>query len=199
MSKKGRQRRENYIRSLNKNSQEKSSDAAVKNSAKKTAAIKKDPAIIFILRLLMLAVFMYSGFYYGGTLIFSIFGKYIDPIPPAWVGRCILFGTLFTAVGVGIEFFSKHFISFVLVLSGSGLYLGGVHYLISYIQKRLDEVVVDSSLIDMDRVYMYRHYPIAVCAVISFIILTISVVKKIRAKKRAQYLKDTAPVKSIVD
>lgn len=197
MSKKGRQRRQAYIQSVQKDPQEKTPKTVCVSSAKR--APKKVSALIIVLRVLMLAVFTYSGFYYGGTLIFSIFGKYIEPIPPAWVGWCVLFGTLLTAVGVAVEFFTKHLISFITVFSGVLLYLRGVDYLISYIQKRLDEFVVDESLIDMDKVYMYRHYPIAACAVLSFIILMISFVTAIRAKKKAQYLKDTAPVKSIVD
>lgn len=195
MSKKGRQRRQAYLQSL----QEKKVKSDGKSPEKKIRKRKKEPAVIIVLRILMLAVFIYSGFYYGGTLILSIFGKYIDPVPPAWVGRCILFGTLLTAAGVAAEFFKKHLISFIAVFSGVLLYLKGVDYLISYIQKRLDEFVVDESLTDMDRVYMLRHYPIAACALISFIILVISFVLKIKAKKKAQYLKDTAPVRSIVD
>lgn len=206
MSKKGRLRKQAAIQAAQKKEneqQQRSKDEKAKNirskSAKKLLGKKREPIVFTILRLLMLIPFFYSGFYYGGILIFGIFGHYIEPAPPAWVGRCVLVGVILVTASVIIEFLKKHYISLVLSAAGTICYIKGVNYLISYIRKRLDEVYVEESLQDMDRVYMIRHYPIIGVAGISFIIAVIYTVIRIRKKKKAKYLRDTAPVKSIVD
>lgn len=206
MSKKGRLRKQAAIQAQKKKQEQKlqsKSDEKAKNtrskSAKKLLSAKREPVVFKILRILMLAPYLYSGFYYGGILIFGIFGHYIEPAPPAWVGRCVLAGVILLTGAVTAEFMKKHYISFVLSVSGTLAYLKGVNYLISYIRKRLDEVYVEEGLQDMDKVYMTRHYPVIGVAALSLIITVIYAVMQIRRRKKARYLKDTAPVKSIVD
>mgnify|MGYP002625130495 CR=1 FL=1 len=159
----------------------------------------REPIPFIILKILMLIPFGYSGFYYGGILISGIFGGFIEPKPPAWVGWFVLAGTLLTAAGVLIEFFKKHVISFITIAAGTVFYLKGVQYFINYIQNRLEKYYVEESLRDMDKVYMKRHYPIVGVIAISFIILVSWVIMKLIERKRRQHEKDTAPVKSIVD
>lgn len=206
MSKKARLRKQAAIQAAQRKEQEqeeRSRDEKAKKtrskSAKKLIAKTKEPVIFTILRVLMLVPFFYSGFYYGGILVSGIFGHYIEPAPPAWVGRCVLIGLILLTAGVVIEFLKKHIPSFILIISGTLSYLKGVNYLIAYIQKRLDEVYVEEALQNMDKVYMRRHYPIIGTAVLSFVILLIYIIRTLRRKKKAKYLKDTAPVRSIVD
>ncbi|MBQ8107623.1 MAG: hypothetical protein IJ129_02630 [Ruminococcus sp.] len=159
----------------------------------------KEPIVFLILKLLMLIPFGYSGFFYGGILISGTFGGYITPTPPKWVGWAVLLGTVAMGAGIIFEFFKKHIPSFVLILAGCISYLKGVQYFINYIQDRLEKYYVEERLRDMDKVYMKRHYPIAATAAISLIILIIWIVMKLIERRKKQYEKDTAPVKSIIE
>ncbi len=159
----------------------------------------REPVICLILKLLMIIPFGYSGFFYGGVLVLGIFGKYIEPLPPKWVGWCAVAGIVLILAGILLSFFKKYIISFIIILGGTGLFLKAGEYMISHIQERLDKVYVEESLQEMDKQYMGYYYPIMITAGISLILLAINIIRRILKKRRLQYEKDTAPVQSIVE
>ena len=76
---------------------------------------------------------------------------------------------------------------------------GAVH-IINRISERLENYSgANPDLMDMDRDYMLYYYPIMIITLLSFILAAITVVKRIKKKKRLQLERDNAPVKSIVD
>lgn len=178
----------------------KQSKAAKKLRKKaKRDRVGSEPAICLILKLLMIIPFGYSGFFYGGVLVLGIFGKYIEPLPPKWVGWCALAGIVLILAGILLSFFKKYIISFIIIMGGTGVFLKAGEYMISHIQSRLDEVYVEESLQEMDKQYMGYYYPIMITAGISLILLAVSIIRRILKKRRIQYEKDTAPVQSIVE
>lgn len=159
----------------------------------------REPVICLILKLLMIIPFGYSGFFYGGVLVVGVFGKYIEPLPPKWVGWCALAGAVLILAGILLSFFKKYVVSFIVTVGGTGVFLKAGSYMINHIQDRLDKVYVEESLQQMDRQYMGYYYPIIITAGISLILLVINIIRRILKKKKIQYEKDTAPVKSIVE
>lgn len=159
----------------------------------------REPVICLILKLLMIIPFGYSGFFYGGVLVLGVFGKYIEPLPPQWVGWCALAGIVLILAGILLSFFKKYILSFIIIMGGTGVFLKAGEYMISHIQSRLDKVYVEEALQDMDKQYMGYYYPIMITAGISLILLAINIIRRILKKRRIQYEKDTAPVQSIVE
>lgn len=159
----------------------------------------REPVICLILKLLMIIPFGYSGFFYGGVLVLGVFGKYIEPLPPKWVGWCALAGIILILAGILLSFFKKYIVSFIIIMGGTGVFLKAGEYMISHIQSRLDKVYVEESLQEMDKQYMGYYYPIMITAGISLILLAINIIRRILKRRRIRYEKDTAPVQSIVE
>ncbi|MBQ8964976.1 hypothetical protein [Ruminococcus sp.] len=159
----------------------------------------KEPLGFLFIRLLMLLPFAWSGVYYGLIMIFGTFGGYIDPQPPAWVGWCMLAGDVLVLGGIIVEFFRKHIPAMAVIAVGTGLYLRASQYFIDYLSNRLDEVWVEEDMQNINTEYMKHHYPMGAVAVLELIILIWWIILKVLAAKRAQYQRDTAPVKSIVE
>lgn len=159
----------------------------------------KEPLGFFLLKLLMLLPFGYSGVYYGLIQIFGMVFGYIEPAPPTWVFWFTLVGDLLVLSGIVLEFFKKHIPSFIIIGVGTGLYLRAAKYFIDYIQERLENDFVEERLREMDKEYMMHLYPMAAAAVLSLIILLWWIALKILAARRAKHLRDTAPVQSIVN
>ncbi|MBR1863007.1 MAG: hypothetical protein IJ806_02825 [Ruminococcus sp.] len=160
---------------------------------------ESDPAAINVLKVLLLIPYLYSGFFYGNVLLLAIAFDRIEPLPPRWVFYFTLAGVAVLTAGVVLEFLKKHLISFAAVITGTVFYMKAAKFLIDRIQDRLEKVYVTIDIRDMDKRYMLRHYPILAMPVISLLIVIIWAVLKIRAKRKAQHLRDTAPVASIID
>ncbi|WP_294405876.1 hypothetical protein [uncultured Ruminococcus sp.] len=171
---------------------------AAKKMMKKAKRKGREPVFYLILKILMIVPFAYSGFFYGGVLVLGVFGKYITPQPPKWVGWCAAAGIVLILAGIIIAFLKKYLVSFIVTCVGTGVFLKAPQYMIGKIQNILENYTVDESYLDMDKQYMQYYYPIICTAVISLILLIFAVIRKIRDKKQAQHQKDTAPVESIV-
>lgn len=159
----------------------------------------KEPIGFMILKLLMLVPFAYSGLYYGLIMISGTLLGYIEPQPPEWVLWFMLIGELLVLAGIVVEFFKKHIPSFVAIAVGTGLFVRASKYFVDYIRARFEEVYVTASLEGMDTDYIKHLYPMIAVAAISLIILIWWIVLKILAARRKKRLRDTAPVRSIVD
>lgn len=159
----------------------------------------KEPLGFIFLKLLMLIPFAYSGIYWGGIQIFGMVFDLIEPKPPAWVFWSTLAGVLLALVGVVMTFFKKYIPSFVTIAAGTGLFLRAAQYFIDYIQQQLETRYVEEALRNMDKEYMQHLYPMGGVAAVSLMILVWWAILKILAHRREQRLRDTAPVKSIVD
>jgi glucan phosphoethanolaminetransferase (alkaline phosphatase superfamily) len=164
----------------------------------KRARHGREPIICLILKILMLVPYGYSGFFYGGVLVTGVFGGYIEPAPPKWVGWCALIGSVLVLAGIIVSFFKKYIASFIVICGGTGVFLKGAEYMINKIQNHLENYAVDEAYENMDKQYMIYYYPIMAVAAVAFILLVISVVRKILKNRRAKYQRDTAPVASIV-
>lgn len=176
----------------------KQSKAARKLRRKAKRSGMGDPIICIILKILMVIPFGYSGFFYGGVLVAGVFGGYIEPHPPEWVGWCALAGVILIGAGILIAFFRKYIISFIVICAGTGVFLKAAGYMIDKIQYRLENYKVDEAFENMDKQYMTYYYPIAAVAGISLILMIISLIRRYIRRKRIRYEKDTAPVDSIV-
>lgn len=159
----------------------------------------KEPIGFMLLKLLMLVPFTYSGVYYGLILISGIAMGYIEPTPPAWVLPFLAVGIALTFTGIVLEFFKKHIPSFLLTAGGAWLFIRASKYFVDYIRGRFEVIYVTASLEGMDSDYIRHLYPMGAVAGISLIILLWWIVLKILAARRAKRLRDTAPVKSIVE
>ena len=159
----------------------------------------REPWYMLVLKLLMLLPFMYSGFFHGGVLVAGIFGGAIEPSPPMWVGWASLIGTLVILAGIVFQFRKNYIIGFCLIAGGTVAYMKAAGYMIGQIQYRLENYNVRESLQGMDKEYMQRHYPILGCLAIAFILLVISVVKRLLWARRRKRQQENAPVQSIVE
>ncbi|MBR1740230.1 MAG: hypothetical protein IJ737_08045 [Ruminococcus sp.] len=158
-----------------------------------------DPSAFFLLKLLMLVPFAYSGIFYGGVVLSGIWLGYIEPPPPSWVGWSMLAGIILIGAGIVIEFFRRHIISFGTIAAGTVFYMRSAGYLIGKIKDRLDKYYVDPDRQNMDKEYMGYFYPMYGVIVISLVILAAWTVRKAIEAKKQRHERDTAPVKSIID
>lgn len=166
---------------------------------KKQRGIKDEPAYYLVLKLLMLAGFGYSAFFYGLITIIGITGKYIEPTPPKWVLWFFIVSVMSMTAGLFLTFFKKYFLAFGFNIVGMALYLKGGSYLINKISSYLETHTVEPDLMDMDKTYKWRFYPVILIGVLAAAFLIITIIRLILIRKRQQLIKDTAPVKSIVE
>lgn len=159
----------------------------------------KEPIVFMLLKLLMLIPFGYSGLYYGAIQISGMILGYIEPAPPKWVFWCMLLGDVLVLGGIIAEFYKKHIPSFAAIVVGTGLFLRAAQFFIDYIQHQYEVKYVREGLREMDKEHMMRFYPMSAVAALSLIILVWWIVLKLLAARRAKRLRDTAPVKSVVD
>lgn len=178
-----------------------SESKAAKKMRKQAKRVRpnNEPVIFLILKILAVIPFAYSGFFYGGVLAVGILGGYIDDAPPEWVAPCVIIGAVVIAAGIFISFFKKYIISFVLSLAGTAAFMKAAQHIIDDIRYKLDNNYVEAELQNMDVEYMQHYYPIMIIPVILFILLICSLIIRLRKRRKAQYERDTAPVKSIVE
>ncbi|MBR1423255.1 MAG: hypothetical protein IJ571_07445 [Ruminococcus sp.] len=166
---------------------------------KKQSGIKDEPFYYMILKIIMLLGYGYSVFFYGSITIIGILGKYIEPTPPKWVLWVFIGSWITITAGMFLSFFKRYFSAFVLCIGGMIAYLHGANYMIEKIQMYLRTHTVKPELMDMDKEYMLRYYPIGIVGFISFVLLVITVIRLLLIRMRKQQIKDTAPVRSIVE
>ncbi|MCD7741478.1 MAG: hypothetical protein LUI06_04675 [Ruminococcus sp.] len=153
--------------------------------------------LMILFTILMLAAFLYSGFFYGGVTIVGAVGGAAEFIPKKTalimgIGDCLM------VIGIVLCFCKKYKVQAIFSLSGSLAYLYAGHKIILDIQQRMEEVYVEEELQNMDRDYMLYYYPILILTLFSLVLLIISIVKAIKKKRRDKHEADNAPVESIV-
>ncbi|MDE6148496.1 MAG: hypothetical protein K2F81_00150 [Ruminococcus sp.] len=167
--------------------------------AKKERKNGYEGKVLMLLKLLMLIPLAYSGIFYCAVTVAGIATGYMSEMPK-WVGAVMGIGSLIIIAGVLFAFFKKYIISFIAVLAGTVFYMRGAMYIIDNISDKLKNYSgANPDLMDMDKDYMLYYYPIMIVTLFSFIMAIISIVKKIKKKKRLQSERDNAPVKSIIE
>lgn len=167
--------------------------------AKKEKGKNHEGKILMALKLLMLIPLAYSGIFYCAVTVAGVATGYMSETPK-WVGAVMGIGSLIIIAGVLFSFFKRYIISFAVNLAGTVCYMKGAVHIINRISERLENYSgANPDLMDMDRDYMLYYYPIMIITLLSFILAAITVVKRIKKKKRLQLERDNAPVKSIVD
>lgn len=168
---------------------------------------QKEPVVFMVFKLLMIAFFMWSGFFWGivtalGIQFGYMFGEDYLYVPKtaAWQ---LLTGDAIILLAIVIAFFRKYIISFVLHIIGCAVYLKGANPIISGLEQFFKtHTASDSSGRNLDslpREYMIRHYPIAGVAVCGFVLVLLKVIFFLIERKRRKRIADNAPVKSIID
>lgn len=179
---------------------EKEKQAALLDSKSARKYMKKEPFIFLLLKLVMLASFLYSGLFYGGV---TVVGVYTGAMTVTEEGalttvsaNIMLVGILLMVLSLVLAFFKKYILSFASSLLGTVLYL---YVAYDRVIKFAAGRVTESGEIDLDNKYKIWYYPIAVFLIIAFVLMVISIVKKIKKRKEAKKIRDNAPVKSIVE
>ncbi len=179
---------------------EKEMQAALLNSKAAQKYMKKEPFIYLLLKLVMLASFLYSGLFYGGV---TVVGVYTGAMTVTEEGalttasaNVMLVGILFMILGLVLVFIKKYILSFMASFLGTVLYL---YVAYDRVIKFAADRVSASGEIDLDNKYKIWYYPIAVFVLISLVLMVISIVKKINKRKQDKNIRDNAPVKSIVE
>jgi hypothetical protein len=151
-----------------------------------------------LMKILMLAAFLWSGFFYGGVMVVGAFSNIAEFIPKS-TAIMILIGDALMVVCIVLAILKKHRIQAFFGIPGSLVYLYAAQKIISDIQTRLEEVYVDSSETAMDVQYMRYFYPILVLTLFSLVLFIIAVVQAIKRRRKAKIERDNAPVASIIE
>ncbi len=156
--------------------------------------IRKESVWIKLIKFIMVLPFLYSGFFYGGITVISIFKKTIDI--NTYVGAVILI-CLIAMLGALILSFKRFYISSFAVSLVSVL----VYFFITekYFVDYATGKVTESGNINPQYKYMIWFYPILLFLLCSLILLIIDVFRLIKKKRREREKRDNAPTKSIVD
>jgi glucan phosphoethanolaminetransferase (alkaline phosphatase superfamily) len=157
---------------------------------------------IFIFKLLMSAAFLWSGFFWGGVLSVGTLNKTIyissETTMPKWVAYFTLVGVALAFVGIILSFMKKYILSFVLIGAGNIFYFRGVMHMMKILKNIMETQYIESSLENIYKEYMLRHYFFILTAVIAFILLIIWTIQTIKRRRKAKRERDNAPVESIV-
>lgn len=150
-----------------------------------------------LLCILMLAGFLYSGFFYGGIMIVGQFTGAAENMP-SHTALLFLISDILMVIGIVLAFAKRYIIQGIFTISGSALYLIAGQRVISDIQQRLEKYYVDPELREMDKTYMRYYYPVAIVTICGAAVFIIALVSFIKKKRRLKRERDNAPVESIV-
>lgn len=206
MSKKDRLKAqsEKQLRLRRELEQEEKNEKQTAGESRSAARMRKkaknfDSVVTLVIKILMILPFGWSAFYYGGIFIAGISTGIMEGIPKR-IAVFLGVGTALCLAGLLIAFFSKYIVQFVLVALGTVSFMCGAQYIIGETQKKLAEnYVTDPALQKLDKTYMTYFYPLYAMTVLSAVLLTIWIVKRLRKKHREKLERDNAPVKSIVE
>lgn len=171
-----------------------------KSAAKlRRQARKFDSAVTLIIKILMMLPFGWSAFFYGGIFIIGIATGEMEGVPKR-IAVYLGAGSLLCFIGLLLAFFSKYIVQFAFAAAGTLSFMYGAQYIINSTQQKLaDHYVTDAEIQVLDKTYMGYFYPLFSFALLSAVLLTMTIVKSIKKKRREQLEKDNAPVKSIVE
>lgn len=162
--------------------------------------MNKEPLLFMLIKLIMLASFFYSGFFYGGV---TVVGVYTGAMTVTEKGaltlgsaNVMLIGILLMLIGLVLVFLKRYIVSFILSISGVLLFL---YVAYERVIKFAAGRVSASGDLNPQTKYMLWYYPIAVFAAGAFAFLIIKIVMTVMKNKRIRKIKDNAPTKSIID
>ncbi len=162
--------------------------------------MNKEPLLFMLIKLIMLASFVYSGFFYGGV---TVVGVYTGAMTVTEKGaltlssaNVMLIGILLMLIGLVLVFLKRYIVSFILSISGVLLFL---YVAYERVIKFAAGRVSASGDLNPQTKYMLWYYPIAVFAAGAFAFLIIKIVMTVMKNKRIRKIKDNAPTKSIID
>lgn len=152
-------------------------------------------------KLLMLAVYGYSVFFWGSvTLVTGIGGGYDgDFAPPAWVLALMGTGWLALTAAMVLSYLKKDITAFLLSAAGTAAFLWAAGWFVSTIRELLETKDVAADLFEMDSEYIRRYFPAAaipVLALVPAVLGAAKILKKHRQKKEQQ---QNQPVKSVAE
>ena len=83
---------------------------------------------------------------------------------------------------------------------GTILYMKTAVFLVENVRRLLENnYVTDAKILDLDKTYIYRHYPELAFLALGLILLLINIVRRYLKYRRIRAIRDNAPVKSIID
>lgn len=176
-------------------------EAGESRSAKKLrrSAKKHSGALTLIMKLLMCPPFIWSGICYNVIFLVGISMDEVSNVPKRmafYLGG----GALVCLAGLVFAFLSKYVTQFVLIFTGSMLYLHAARFIVG---KAQDLITAGRGLTESQQELASKwrlgFYPILVMTALSAALMAMYLVKKHKAKKRRQDELDNAPVKSIVE
>ncbi len=156
--------------------------------------IRKESFWVKLVKFIMVLPFLYSGFFYGGITVISIFKKTIDI--NTYVGTIILISLIAMLVALILAFKRFYISSFAVSLVSVLVYFFITKkYFVDYATGK----VTESGNINPQYKYMIWFYPILLFLLCSFILLIIAVFRLVKKKRKERAKIDNAPTKSIVD
>ena len=162
----------------------------------------KEPKYYLYLKLLQLVPFGYSVVFWGGVLVIGILGNMINQYEFSQVSNATAVYIIVSAVVLALSFvlsiFRKYIFAFPAALVGTVIYFNAARSFIEPITKYLDEKAVSEELLELDKLWMERCYPVWVFALLSFALLADSVVRFLIKRKIEKDKRNNAPVRSIV-
>jgi glucan phosphoethanolaminetransferase (alkaline phosphatase superfamily) len=170
----------------------------LRKKARREKKRKGGGVLIFIFKLLMVAAFLWSGFFYGGVTIVGAMTSVAEFIPKR-IAVIMIIADVVIAVGLVLAFLGKNKIQALFCIPGSAAFFYAGLKVVLDIQERMENVYVDSDLENMDKTYMLYYFPILAITLFSAIILVIAIVRLIKQKRRQKVERDNAPVASIVE
>lgn len=167
-----------------------------KNASSKVVSkfIRKESIWFKVIKFIMVLPFLYSGFFYGGVTVISIFMKFIKM--DTYVGVVILV-CLIAMLAAVILAFKRHYIpSFVFSLASTLVYFFTTKkHFVDYATGK----VTEDGNINPEYKYMIWFYPILLFLLCSFILLIMTLFKIFKKVRKEKERRDNAPTKSIID
>ena len=161
--------------------------------------LKKEPIVCLILKILAVGVYLYSCFFYGGVTVIGILSGYVNNTGSKYA-YYMLAGVILLLASLLLMFFKKYIASFALNIIGTILYMKTAVFLVENVRRLLENnYVTDAKILDLDKTYIYRHYPELAFLALGAALLIINIVRRYLKYRRLKAERDNAPVKSIID
>lgn len=167
-----------------------------KNASSKTVKkfLKKESIWLRLIKFIMILPFLYSGFFYGGITVISIFKKTINV--ETYVGTVILICLIGMLAAIILAFKRFYISSFGFsIVSVLVYFFITKKYFVDYATGKITE----DGNINPQYKYMIWYYPILLLLLCSTVLMIIALVRIIRKKIKEKAKRDNAPTKSIID
>lgn len=167
-----------------------------RNASSKTVKkfLKKESIWLRLIKFIMILPFLYSGFFYGGITVISIFKKAINV--ETYVGTVILICLIGMLAAIILAFKRFYISSFGFsIVSVLVYFFITKKYFVDYATGKITE----DGNINPQYKYMIWYYPILLLLLCSTVLMIIALVQIIRKKIKEKAKRDNAPTKSIIE